>query len=202
MPRLIIKTDEGHLEAIELRAGSNRLGRAGNNDFQIDHPTVSTSHCEIICEDGSVLVRDCGSTNGTFIDGTPIKEAQLNPGATLHLGDVELRLEPAPVTVAIPHVDFREPPPPPPLADGSLACLNHAEVRARRKCTQCQKCFCEPCIHTLRRVGGKVLKLCPLCSGLCEIIPWEGEGKRKKKSLLASLWPFRKTLKIPRKSGS
>src|SRR4030088_1217701 len=109
MSRLIIKTDEGHREAIELRTGSNRLGRSPNSDFRIEHPTVSTSHCEIICEDGAVLVRDCGSTNGTFINGTQVKEAPLKPGETLHLGDVEMMLEAAPATVAIPHVDFREP---------------------------------------------------------------------------------------------
>ena len=96
MPRLIIKTDEGHLESIELRAGSNRLGRSDENDFQIDHPTVSTLHCEIISENGNLTVKDCGSTNGTFINGEPIKEATLRPGETLHLGDVELLLDACP----------------------------------------------------------------------------------------------------------
>src|SRR5580765_714440 len=199
MPRLIVKSGEGHVESIELRPGSNRLGRGRSNDFPIDHATVSTDHCEIVYREGQVLVRDCDSTNGTFINGQPIKESPLKPGEILHLGDVEMVLETAPVTVAIPHIDFREPPPPAPLADGSIACLNHPEVRARRRCTQCQKCFCEPCVHTLRRIGGKVMKLCPWCSGPCELIQTGDEVKRKKKSLLASLWPFRKTLKMPRK---
>jgi hypothetical protein len=184
---------------MELQSGRNRLGRGRNTDFCIDHPTVSAVHCEISCEQGEVLVRDCNSTNGTFINDQPIKESRLTPGQTLRLGDVEMVLETAPVTVAIPHVDFREPPPPPPLADGSVACLNHPEVRARRQCVQCHKYFCEACVHTLRRVGGKVLKLCPWCSGPCEIIPGREEPKRKKKSLLASLWPFKKTLKMSRK---
>src|SRR5438876_5270603 len=127
MPRLIVKSGDAHLEAIDLKPGSNRLGRGRNNDFEVDHPTVSTAHCEILCQQGEVLVRDCGSTNGTFINGQPIKESNLAPGQTLHLGDVEMVLETAPATVAIPHIDFREPPPPPPLPDGSMACLNHPD---------------------------------------------------------------------------
>ena len=197
MPRLIVHSQEGHAESIELRPGTNRLGRGRHNDFVIEHATVSTAHCEIIVEGDTVLVRDCGSTNGTFVKGQRIKEATLKPGEALRLGEVEMALENAPVTVAIPLVDFREPPAPPPLADGSMACLNHPEVRAGRRCTQCGRYFCEPCIHTLRRVGGRVLKLCPLCSGLCEIVPGK-EGKRRKKSLLRSLWPFKKTLKMSR----
>jgi len=199
MPRLIVKGENAHTAPLELKLGINRLGRGRGNDFFIDHPTVSTTHCEIVCQASEVVVRDCNSTNGTFINDRQIQESALRSGETLRLGDVELVLETAPVTVAIPHIDFREPPPPPPLPDGSIACLNHPEVRARRQCTQCQKCFCEPCVHTLRRIGGKVMKLCPWCSGPCELIQTGDEGKRKKKSLLASLWPFRKTLKMPRK---
>src|SRR3954465_15371389 len=101
MARLIIKSEEAHRDAIELRPGANRLGRAQSNDFPIDHPTVSTAHCEIFFEDGEVLVRHCGSTNGTFINRQPIKEATLKPGETLHLGDIEMVLESPPVAVAI-----------------------------------------------------------------------------------------------------
>src|SRR5439155_12402814 len=130
MPRLIVHSQEGHAESIELHPGTNRLGRGRQNDFVIEHATVSTAHCEIIVEGETVLIRDCGSTNGTFVKGQRIKEATLKPGEALRLGEVEMALESAPVTVAIPLVDFREPPAPPPLADGSMACLNHPEVRA------------------------------------------------------------------------
>jgi len=197
MHRLVFKSSEGHVESIELRPGINRLGRGRINDFPIEHATVSTTHCEIICEDGAVLVRDCGSTNGTFINGNPIKESKLESGQTLQLGEVAMVLEAVPIVVAIPQL-APQPAPPALLADGSVPCLNHPEIRARRRCTQCQKCFCDPCVHTLRRVGGKVLKLCPSCSGPCEFIPG-GDGKRKKKSLFASLWPFKKTLKMSRR---
>ena len=201
MPRLTIKSGAA-IESFELRPGSNRLGRAPATDFPIDHLTVSSIHCEIICEEGSVFVRDCGSTNGTFVDGHSVKESRLLPDQTLRLGNVEMVLESLPAIVAIPRMDFREPPPPGPMADGSIPCLNHPAVRARRKCAQCQKSFCGPCIHTLRRVGGKVLKLCPLCSGTCEIIPWKDDPQPRKKSFLASLKSLKKTLRLTRKGHS
>src|SRR5262245_40704911 len=133
MPRLIRKTDQGQVETIELRPGRNRLGRSHENDFPIEHPTVSASHCDISVTDGAVHVRDCGSTNGTFINGRLITESALNPGESLQLGGVELVLETTPPVVAIPQVVFGEAPPPSPLADGWPACLNHPGVRARRK---------------------------------------------------------------------
>ncbi|HUR46044.1 MAG TPA: FHA domain-containing protein, partial [Candidatus Saccharimonadales bacterium] len=40
-----------------------------------------------------LLVRDLGSTNGTFINGNQITEAVLKPGQILRLGTIEMRLE-------------------------------------------------------------------------------------------------------------
>ena len=199
MSRLIINFGAGASEVLDLKEGANLLGRGPNNDFQLEHPTVSTLHCEVICQEGAVLVRDCGSTNGTFINGQLIKEGRLNPGETLQLGDVKMVLEGPAAVVAIPQMEASGASGPAVLADGSMACLNHHEVRARRRCNQCQKCFCDACVHTLRRVGGKVIRLCPSCSGKCELLPGLGDGKPKKKSFIGSLWPFKKTLKMSRK---
>jgi hypothetical protein len=180
---------------LELRPGVNRFGRTEENDFCIEHPTVSSRHCEVVWENDMVLVRDCDSTNGTFIDGQPVREGRLLPGQTLYVGSVEMVLEPSPVTVTIPTVEPPKPPTPTRMPDGAPACLNHPEVRAAWKCTQCHHEFCNPCVHHLRRVGGKFLNLCPSCSGHCEYIG----PKKKKKSFLAFL---QKTLKLPFKRGS
>jgi len=59
--------------------------------------------------------------------------------------------------------------------------------------------FCDACIHELHRVGGKSLKLCPVCSGQCESTPVPGAAKPKKKSFLKQL---RKTLKISFKGNA
>jgi FHA domain len=194
MARLLIKTDGAQVQILELRAGLNRLGRSPTNDFQIEHPTISTHHCEIVQEGDSVLVRDLGSTNGTYIDGRRVQEAILEIGQALRLGELELMLEAPPARVAIPVFDAPKDAAPVILPDGSVSCLNHSEKPASQKCAHCQRIFCEACVHHLRRVGGKFLDLCPVCSGPCE--PIAGVAKPKKKSLWQLL---QKTLKLPSK---
>jgi hypothetical protein len=197
MATLIIKSDGFRSQVIELRLGVNRFGRSQANDFQIEHSTISARHCEIVLGDGELLVRDCNSTNGTFVDGEPVKEARLSAGQTLHLGDVELLVESTEVRVAIPKFEIAQPAPPPVvLTDGSLICPRHPDARATHQCTHCREILCDACVHRLRRRGGKLLKLCPLCSHKCEPI---GGEKKKKKSFFGLL---QKTVKLPFLLGS
>ena len=191
MARLVLKGAEFGNRVIELNLGLNRLGRSPENDFPIEHPTVSTAHCELALTDDGVVARDCASTNGTFVNGQPIKKARLSAGQTLRLGDVELLVETTDVTIAIPSFDMPRPAPPVVLADGSLICPRHPKARATHQCTHCREVLCDACVHRLRRHGGKLMKFCPLCSHPC--VPLGGE-KRKKKSLFG-LW--RKTVKLP-----
>jgi hypothetical protein len=186
-----MKSAELGNRVIELNLGVNRLGRSPENDFPIEHPTVSTWHCEIVLADDGVVVRDCASANGTFVGGAPVKEAKLSVGQTLHLGEVELLVETTDITIAIPTFDVPRPAPPVVLADGSLICPRHPRARATHQCTHCREVLCDACVHQLRRRGGKLMKLCPLCSHACVLI---GGEKKEKKSFLGLL---RKTVKLP-----
>ena len=69
------------------------IGRGDKNAFQIVETSVSSRHCEVLLRGNELVVRDLRSTNGTFIEGQTITEAVLQPGQTLRLGEVELRLE-------------------------------------------------------------------------------------------------------------
>jgi pSer/pThr/pTyr-binding forkhead associated (FHA) protein len=196
MARLLIKTNGVREGVIELNLGVNRFGRDPENDFPINHSTVSSNHCEIAVREAGVFLRDCDSTNGTFLDGEPVKEAQLAAGQTLRIGDVEFLVENADVHVAIPKIEVAVPAPPVVKADGSLTCRRHPEVLATHRCTHCHEVLCDGCVRQIRRKGGKVLKLCPLCSHICVLI---GGEKKKKKSLFGILT---KTVKLPFLRGS
>jgi hypothetical protein len=191
MARLVIKSAEFKDRVIELNLRVNRLGRSPATDIQIEHPTVSAVHCELVLENDGVLVRDCGSSNGTFVAGQRIKEAMLLAGQTLHLGEVELLVETTDITIAIPKFDVPRPAPPVVLPDGAMICPRHPKALATHQCTHCKEVLCDACVHWLRRRGGKLMKFCPLCSHLC--VPLGGEP-RKKKSFLG-IW--RKTVKLP-----
>ena len=191
MARLVVKGAEHESQVIELHLGANRLGRSSGNHFQVEHATVSATHCEIVLAEQGVTVRDCASTNGTFVDGERIEAATLSMGQILRLGDVELLVETTDAIIAIPQFEVPRPAPPVVLPDGSLICPRHPKAHVTHQCTHCREVMCDACVHRLRRRGGKLMKLCPLCSHAC--VPIGGEKKRKKSFL--GLW--RKTVKLP-----
>jgi len=93
MARLVIISEGFSGRSYELKSERTTIGRLEDNAFQIPDPTVSGHHCEIVMSGNQFIVRDLGSTNGTFIDDQPVKEAPIKPGQILRLGQVELRLE-------------------------------------------------------------------------------------------------------------
>ncbi len=113
MARLIVNPDSADAWAIELRPGINSLGRSEENDFQIEHSSVSSSHCQIEISGSCVLLRDLGSTNGTFIDGQLVEQARLRSGQVFCMGDVRLRFETESMAEPVPAIasQFRPPRP-------------------------------------------------------------------------------------------
>lgn len=193
MPRLVIKCSDVPVRSYELKTGVNRLGRLAKNDLQLDHPTVSGNHCELVVADGVVHVRDCGSTNGTYIERQPVIEGTLAEGQTFHVGEVEMVLESAHVNIAIPKFDTQpQIARPVLLPDGTSSCANHAESRATFRCLSCKQLMCDDCVHKIRRSGGKLLFLCPACSNHCEPMA----APKRKRSFMAFL---QKTLKMSTK---
>ena len=191
MASLLITSDGFGNQVIRLKLGVTRVGRTSKNDVQLEHATISAQHCQFLLSHDGLTVRDCDSTNGTFLADERISEARLEAGTQLRLGDVEMVVESTEVVVAIPKFEVAKPAPPVVLADGGLICPRHPRARATHQCTRCREILCDECVHRLRRRGGKVLKFCPLCSGACELI---GGEKVKKKTFLEML---NKTVKMP-----
>ncbi len=113
---------------------------------------------------GQLSVRDCGSTNGTFVDGIPVREAVLLRGQTLRLGDFELLVADTEVPISIPKFEMPIAAPPVVLENGSILCHRHRANAIAYRCQHCRELLCEDCLHRLRRRGGKLLCLCPVCS--------------------------------------
>ena len=73
-----------------LQDGVLRIGRAADNDIIVSgqqSATASIYHLEITCDGGRYRVRDVGSTNGTFVDGEQISDAELHPPSVIRLGN-------------------------------------------------------------------------------------------------------------------
>jgi hypothetical protein len=90
MARLVINPGSPAAWEVQLKPGANAIGRGPANDFQISEPSVSGAHCQILLEQGKALLKDLGSTNGTFVNRAAVKEAMLQNGQTIHLGSVEV----------------------------------------------------------------------------------------------------------------
>ncbi len=76
----------------EAAAETLTIGTADGNDLQLTDATVSRYHVELKRTSEGVLVRDHGSTNGTFVGQVRVSEAVVPPGATLRLGKTTVRV--------------------------------------------------------------------------------------------------------------
>ncbi|MCL2824631.1 MAG: SpoIIE family protein phosphatase [Polyangiaceae bacterium] len=69
------------------------VGRNPQAQIVLDHTTVSRSHAELVFDPfGRWWVHDLRSTNGTYVNGTPVEERLLNPGDVIGIGDFTLRI--------------------------------------------------------------------------------------------------------------
>lgn len=99
-PRLLVST-EGQgaptQRTFPLTSPLTILGRGTDCDLRLVDQGVSRHHAEIRVEDGDVVLVDLGSTNGTFVNGQPIRRVALTDGTRVTLGRTTLvfRRDPA-----------------------------------------------------------------------------------------------------------
>ena len=71
------------------------VGRSLICDLVLGDKAVSGSHFEIVANETGVLLRDLGSTNGTFCGELRVKEVWLKPGTVIRAGQSQLRYDSA-----------------------------------------------------------------------------------------------------------
>jgi predicted component of type VI protein secretion system len=90
---------------LKLANGVTSLGRHDDCLIRIKSSQVSRRHCEVFESGGKLMVRDLGSSNGTYVNGKRVLGQQaLKPGDELTIGAVTLRL----ATVGSPRVGASE----------------------------------------------------------------------------------------------
>ncbi|MCE9581026.1 MAG: FHA domain-containing protein [Planctomycetes bacterium] len=62
------------------------VGRASQNAIAILDASLSRVHCELRRVDGTILVKDMGSRNGTLVNGSAVKEAKISGGDRIDVG--------------------------------------------------------------------------------------------------------------------
>jgi diguanylate cyclase (GGDEF)-like protein len=83
---ILAGVDVGH--TFSLEAGDSTIGRAASATVHIPHESISRQHCQItVAADGTVTIKDLGSTNGTRLDNQTLEKRPkpLTNGARIRL---------------------------------------------------------------------------------------------------------------------
>jgi adenylate cyclase len=94
-------------QSIDLQLGRTLVvGRAVTSDIPIYDPTISRRHAEVSLTETGVLVKDLGSSNGTFLNGAKVAEAEAAADDVVTFGKVAFRVKevtaPAPRPQVVP----------------------------------------------------------------------------------------------------
>ena len=89
--KLILSMDGLVLKEITLGKERTTIGRKPHNDIQIDNLAVSGEHAVIVTILNDSFLEDLGSTNGTLVNGQPIKKHFLQSNDVIELGKYKLK---------------------------------------------------------------------------------------------------------------
>jgi pSer/pThr/pTyr-binding forkhead associated (FHA) protein len=81
------------VNTLRLMDGVNSIGRHDDCLIRIRSAQVSRRHCEVFEDKGKLMVKDLGSSNGTFVNGKRVLGQQpLKAGDVLSIGGVSLQV--------------------------------------------------------------------------------------------------------------
>lgn len=97
MAKLILSMDGLVLKEIPLSKERMTIGRRPSNDIQIDNLAISGEHAAVVTILNDSFLEDMNSTNGTLVNGQPVKKHFLKGGDVIELGKYKLKyiVEPA-----------------------------------------------------------------------------------------------------------
>ena len=79
---------------VRLVPGVISIGRASDNDVQIEDVTVSLHHAKIFTYFSASYIEDLGSTNGTYLNGKRVNKHTLRTGDVVQIGKQRLKILP------------------------------------------------------------------------------------------------------------
>jgi pSer/pThr/pTyr-binding forkhead associated (FHA) protein len=94
MPKLILSMDGLVLKELVLDKERLTIGRKADNDIQIDNLAISGQHAVITTLLGDAFLEDLNSTNGTYVNGQPIKKHVLQANDVVELGKYRIKFIP------------------------------------------------------------------------------------------------------------
>ena len=94
MPKLYFSQPDFAAPTCDLPEGKTTVGRSSRNSLVLNDASVSATHCELWVSGNEVIVRELGSSNGTWVAGVRVEgQRPANHGDVIRFGRVEARLE-------------------------------------------------------------------------------------------------------------
>jgi pSer/pThr/pTyr-binding forkhead associated (FHA) protein len=92
---LVVTHNDEEIARHTLTSGAFTIGRASTADICLEHRALSRNHARIECRGDNIVIRDLGSQNGTYVNGTKLHKPQvIRAGDTIKIGRFHLTLEP------------------------------------------------------------------------------------------------------------
>ena len=153
---LAISTGDQAGSRVEVRKEQFMVGRGDGCDLVLRDWNVSRRHAYLReLDDGTVELRDLGSSNGTFVNGHPVEEAILRGGEQIQFGDTVLHAEGGDDPEQATHLGA---PPPVPAREAARP-TESAIVRAIRGNSAIQRAVIEPALRRSRLTAAVALAL-------------------------------------------
>lgn len=95
-PTPLLVVTAGPLTGTALPLGNQdiQIGRAPNNSLILDDSYASSHHARIFNSNGAWWLEDLGSTNGTLLNGNPVRSPlRLHPGAPITIGQTVMEFQ-------------------------------------------------------------------------------------------------------------
>jgi pSer/pThr/pTyr-binding forkhead associated (FHA) protein len=114
---LVVLSQGKEGQTIPITLSQFLIGRDPQCQLRPASPVISKRHCAVLVKNGKVVLRDFGSTNGTFVNDEPVKEEkELHNGDVLKVGPLTFRVV---MEVTTPAPVNKPTPPPKPKAEAA-----------------------------------------------------------------------------------
>lgn len=92
LPILPVNNPTGTLPDIAMSESTRSItiGRSSDlSDVVILEPELSRKHSQCVIYDKNIMVFDCGSSNGTYVNGEKINKKTIHPGDIVSFGNIK-----------------------------------------------------------------------------------------------------------------
>ncbi|NMM37061.1 MAG: FHA domain-containing protein [Glaciimonas sp.] len=96
MAKIILMADGAVLQEMTLSKERITIGRRPSNDIVIDNLAISGQHAAIITIQEDSFLEDLGSTNGTQVNGQPVKKHFLQNGDVIEMAKYRIKYQTEP----------------------------------------------------------------------------------------------------------